>query len=238
MNKKYFISSPSYGFIKNNFKRFNDEKLFKNNSHLFTKLNRIKIWFGSSTVKEKEKENKEKVILGIEVNYKLLSKGEKPQRYLAPLITRDIETKELILKNNSEYFSKMYLCVDDVITYLKFETNKGQVIEAGNFDKNKSKEISFNDDKIPHVIQLFHGFYDDNGLRALGVRHMQITRYYFMNNMDILAIRYRIKHNKTFREKWEKEENVEKLNREMKAILKLALLPDNPFGFIFKYIID
>ena len=237
MSKKYFISSPSYGFIENNkFKRFNDLYLFKAKSYLFTKLNQIKIWYGSAS--EEKKKDKRKIILGLESNYRLLGKNlQDKNRHLAKINSNDIETKELKLKDSSDYFSKMYLCVEDVITYLKFESNKGEVLEIGNFNQNTKKDISFNNDQNPHIIQTLHGFYDEMGLRALGARHIQANRYYFLNNMEILVIRHKIKHNNKFKEKWEKPENINNLNLGMKAILKLAFLPDNQFGFVFKFMI-
>ena len=35
----------------------------------------------------------------------------------------------------------------------------------------------------------------------------------------------------------EKQENFDKLNVRMKAIVKLIFLPDNQFGYVFKYMI-
>ena len=236
MSKKYFISSPSYGFITKKFSRFNDLNLFKTKSYLFTKLNKIKIWYGPATVKGINKQPK--VILGIEPNYRFLGKNdEKPKRYLAKLSSNDIEVKELALKNNSDYFCKIYLCVEDIITYIKLVSKNGEVLEIGNFDEKTSKNISFNNDKNPHLIQTLHGFYDDAGLRALGVRHIQANKYFFINNMDILTLRYKVRHDNNFKKHWEKQENLDKLNVRMKAIVKLIFLPDNQFGYVFKYMI-
>ncbi len=234
MSKKYFISSPSYGLINKKFTRFNDLNLFKTKSYLFTKLNKIKIWYGPATVKEINKQPK--VILGIEPNYTFLGKNdEKPKRYLAPISSNKVEVKELALKNNSDYFCKMHLCVEDIITYIKFESHKGEVLEIGNFDQNTYKNISFNNDTNPHLIQTLCGCYDDAGLRALGVRHIQANKFFFVNNMDILALRYKVRHDNKFKEHWENQKNLNNLNVEMKAIIKLVFLPDNQFGFVFKY---
>ena len=134
MSKKYFISSPSYGFISKKFSRFNDLNLFKTKSYLFTKLNKIKIWYGPATVKGINKQPK--VILGIEPNYRFLGKNdEKPKRYISKLSSNDIEVKELTLKNNSDYFCKMYLCVEDIITYIKLVSKNGEVLESGKLVK-------------------------------------------------------------------------------------------------------
>ena len=53
--------------------------------------------------------------------------------------------------------------------------------------------------------------------------------------MDILALRYKVRHDNKFKEHWENQKNLNNLNVEMKAIIKLVFLPDNQFGFVFKY---
>lgn len=239
MNRKYFISSPSYGMIdrQENLTRFNDMKLFSAKAYFFTKLIKVKVWYGSPSVTPKS--NSPMVVLGIEGDYKLISKEKKKEtRHLAEVRASNVQTKELTIENNLDYFSKLYLCGEDVLTYIKFETHKGKSIELGTFDKNKSIEISFNNEKNPHILQTLHGFFDNSGIRALGVRHIDSKRFFFINNMDILCIRYRLKKNKKFKEHWENEQSLAKLNDGMKAIIKLCFLPDNPFGSVFKYMMD
>ena len=77
MSKKYFISSPSYGMIDNQeyLERFNDMNLFKAKTYLFTKLIKVKVWYGSPSVTPKSEAPN--VVLGIEGDYKLLSKENK-----------------------------------------------------------------------------------------------------------------------------------------------------------------
>jgi len=239
METKFFISSPSYGIIEksNKCKRFNDLKLFKSKSYLFTRLKKVKIWYGSTTVKTITKQPR--IILGIECDYRLLTESDsKPQRYSGELYSNDIVVKELELKENSDFFSKLYLCCEDFITYIKFVTKKGKVLEVGTFDKNTNKEISINNEKNPNLIQTLHGFYDKGGLRALGARFIQAKRFFFVTNMDILALRYKAKYDKNFKKHWENEKKYEKLSITMKALIKLVFLPDNPFGMIIKYIIE
>ena len=239
MNRKFFISSPSYGMIEQpeDIIRFNDMKLFPSKTYLYTKLIKVKIWYGSPSVYPKS--NSKSVVLGIEGDYNLLPKENKAMtRHLAKITSSNVETKELKIENNLDYFSKLYLCGEDVITYIKLETHRGKSIELGICDKSKSFNISLNDDKNPYILQTLHGFIDDSGIRALGVRYIQAKKFFFINNMDILGIRYRVKKNKKFKEYWENEKNLAKLQDGMKAIIKLAFLPDNPFGCVFKYMMD
>jgi len=235
MDRDYFLSSPSYGMIESKKStRFNDMKLFTAKLYLFTKLKKIKVWFG--TPSDKSKANKGKVVLGIEAEYKFLN--NKPKRNLGAITSNDVETAEVKLKDNTDFFTKLYLCVEDVITFIKFMTKKGNVLEIGKCDTKTMKEISLNNDKDPSIIQTLHGYYDDTGLRALGARYIQAKRFYFLNNIEVLAIRYKYKRDKKFREKWEDEKNQSKLDISMRAIIKLAVLPENTFGVIFKYMME
>ena len=235
MNTDYFLSSPSYGMIESSKSiRFNDMKLFTAKTYFFTKLKKIKVWYG--TPSDISKAERRKVVLGIEAEYKLLK--SKPIRNLGKISSYDVITSEVKLKDNTDFFTKLYLCVEDVITYIKLMTKKGNVLEVGQCDNKTKKEISLNNDKDPSIIQTLHGYYDNTGLRALGARYIQANRFYFLNNMDILIIRYKIKVDKKFKEKWEKEENLKKLDIGMRAIIKLSKLPDNTFGTIFKYMME
>ena len=235
MNTDYFLSSPSYGMIESGKSiRFNDMKSFKAKTYFFTKLKKIKVWYG--TPSDQSKAENRKVVLGIEAEYKLLK--SKPIRNVGKIASYDVITSEVKLKDNTDFFTKLYLCVEDVITYIKLMTKKGNVLEVGQCDNKTKKEISLNNDKDPSIIQTLHGYYDNTGLRALGARYIQANRFYFLNNMDILIIRYKIKVDKKFKEKWEKEENLKKLDIGMRAIIKLSKLPDNTFGTIFKYMME
>ena len=159
MEKKYFLSSPSYGMIESHkSKRFNDMKLFTGKSYLFTKLTKVKVWFG--TPSEKSDKDKGKVVLGIEAEYKLLK--DKSNRNVGEVKSSDIVVKEIKIKDSTDFFTKLLLCVEDVITYIKFVTKKGNVLELGNFEQNISKEISLNNDNDLSIIQTLHGYYDNS----------------------------------------------------------------------------
>ena len=234
MSKKtnYYESSPSYGLIRKEFKRFNDLELFTGKSYLFTRLNKIKIWYGSSS-KAKDK----KAILGIEANYRLAKENkENLNRHTCEIKASNIIVKELKL-TKTDYFCKINLCFDDVLTYIKLQSRNGKSIELGDYDAKYAKNISFNSDKDSHIIQTFHGYYDNEGIRALGMRHISKSKYCLVNNIDILYLRHKIKNDEKLKQYWENEKNINKLNMGMKAVAKLAMLPDNPFSYVFKYLI-
>ena len=224
MEERKYELSPSYGFIKREYIRFDDTILFSGKSYLFAFVKKIKLWY------------RKRVILGIECEYKLLNgtiiKGE---RHVSKLESDDIFVKELELKDEDDFFSKFYICFDDIISYVKIESHQGKIIEVGDCDNNLLKISSFNDAKYPHIIQIFYGFKDDCGLRALGFRHVPKVYMLILNLIDILRLRHKMKCDNKIKEYWEGKNNYEKLDLGMKAIFKMVLLPDSPFSAVFRY---
>ena len=234
MEKRHFESSPSYGFIKREYNRFNDLKLFKGKQYLFSILKKIKLWYG--TIGEADDHLLvTKAVLAVECTYKILDGKEvKSQRYGGLIKANDIDTKEKELQKG-DYFTNFSVCFDDIITYIKFESFMGQTIEIGDCDPNTLKVINFNKVHGPHVIQILHGFYDNKGIRALGFRHVARINMFVANLMYILRIRHKIKTNEKEKEHWSDENNLKKLDNGMKAIVKCCFLPDAPFSIVFKY---
>jgi len=234
MKLKRYEYTPSYGFIRKEFTRFNDSKLLKGKSPFFTILKKIKLWYGTPKKQDKYLDYS-KVILGIECEYRALGeKTIKVDRHCAKVDSDDVEVKELNLDNN-DFFCKFSICSDDIIYYIKLESYKGKVIEIGQFYENISKNPTFNEAKYPHIIQTFYGFYDDIGLRALGFNHTPKLYLYIINSIGILKLRHVIKHNEERKKYWSDEKNINNLDIGMKAIAKLVFLPDMPFASVFKY---
>ena len=228
MEEKIYETSPSYGRIEKEYNRFNDKKIFKGRSYLFASLYKIKIWYGTPAYKYGSK-----AILGIECWYK--SFGQKrlgSERHLSPIESNDVQTKELELKDN-DFFSKCYMCIYDVISYLKFQSYKGASIELG--EKTDLKNISINERPKPHIIQYLFGYFDNHGLRALGFRHAPRFDMLIMNNISILRLRHMIKHDSKKNEYWSNEDNLKKLSLPMRAIAKLVYLPDYPFSVVYQF---
>ena len=234
MEERRYESSPSYGFIRREYTRFNDTKLFQGKSYLYAFVKKIKLWYG--TPAKGDINLRTKVILGIECEYKLLNgtiiKGE---RHISKLESDDIIIKELELKDEDDFFTKFNVCFDDIITYIKIESFKGKILEVGNCDNNLLKIASFNDAKYPHIIQIFYGFKDDYGLRALGFKHVAKVYMLILYLIDILRLRHKIKNDIKIKEFWEDPNNYEKLDFTMKTIFKMVLLPDFPFSTVFRF---
>jgi hypothetical protein len=233
MEERIYETSPSYGFIKKDYKRFNDKSQFNGRSYLFAGISKIKIWYGTP-VKSPDNDNKnDKAILGIECWYKSMGQKIKDSvRHIGTIQSSDVVTKELELKEN-EFLSKCYISYDSIIRYIKFVSNKGTPIELGNSTNQQS--LSINEREKAHIIQYLFGFYDDCGLRALGFRHAPRIKMIIMNNIGILRLRHLIKTDAKQKEYWSKEENLQKLDEPMRAIAKLAYLPDYPFSIIYQF---
>ena len=229
---KYELT-PSYGYIQKEYKRFNDTKLFKDRSYLFAFLKKIRIWYG--TPAKGDIDLNSQVILGIECEYRILEgniiKGE---RHIGKIVSDDVEVKELELKED-DYFYQFFVCFDDIIKYIKLISIKGHIIEIGNYDEKLNIKASFNEDKNPHVIQSFYGFYDDYGLRAVGFQHVPKVSMYVLRLIGILRLRHQIKTDMKIRDYWLDENNLKQLDIEMRVIVQSAFLPDGPFSTIFKY---
>ncbi len=236
MEERRYESSPSYGFIRKEYKRFNDIKHFNGIEYLFVFLKKIKLWYGTPAKGDNNLDTK--AILGIEAEYRVINrKTVKAESHLSKIESNDIQTKELSLKND-DYFTKIYICCDDIISYIKLESLKGEKIELGSLDEKLLKKISFNDAKNPHVIQYFYGFIDDYGLRALGFRHVPKASLLIMNQYDIFRFRHLIKQDEKKKEFWENKDNLKDLDTSMKAIAKLVFLPDSLFSFIIKFLAE
>ena len=229
MMEKQFINIPSIGIILKEYKRFNDIECFKGTETLFSKLYKIKIWYGSQ-------ESGGKAILGIECGYKLLDgRVVNGKSYKGQIIKDDIDTKELELKND-DFFNKALICYDDYsITYIELESIKGKKIQIGS--NLSTTEKSFNAKGEPLIIQYLYGFYDQNCIRALGFRYVPKLYVYILNCFDLLRLRHKFKTDIKEKEYWSKEENLKELNLPMKAVAKLAFLPDSPFSCVFKFLL-
>lgn len=235
MEERKYEFSPSYGFIRKEYKRFNDKHLFKLKSYLFSFLKKIKIWYG--TPAKGDNNLNTKAVLGIECTYKIIEgKLMKPQTHRGKIESNDVIVEQLELKDD-DFFKKFYVCYDDIISYMKLESFKGKVIEVGKYDEKLIRKGSFNEEKNPHIIQFFYGFYDNFGLRAVGFLHVPKINMLVVNLLSILRLRHLIKNNNQKKEYWSIENNLKKLDFECKAIIKCVYLPDSIFSIIFKFLV-
>ncbi len=235
MEQSRYETSPSYGFIRKEFTRFNDGNLFPGKSYLFSSLKKIKLWYGTPAPGDPNLDKKS--ILAIECGYKVLEgKPKLAEKHGGKIESNDIIVKELELQDD-DFFSKFYICFDDIITYIKLESHKGKILEIGQYEKEFDRTISFNTDKYTHVIQTFYGFYDEYALRAVGFRHVPKIYMLGFNLITILRFRHIIKNDTNKKDFWSDENNLNKLDTGMRAIARMIFLPDNPFSSVFKYCI-
>ena len=233
---KFFEKIPFLGFYNSKCKKFVDIDIFESQYQKYIRLSKVKIWYGTSGEDPNYKENiSGQYILGIQCDYQNPITGEKKQTKMncGKLTSNDIITKEIEL-TEGDYICKFYLCYNDIISYIKFETKKGKYLEVGKYDKDCEKTILFNTDKVAHMIQSFHGYFNDYGLRSLGCVHLKRQNYFFLNLIDVFRYRYLIKNNQEERDKWTPEK-IQALNDNQKAFINLCLLPDSRFYCVIKF---
>ena len=233
MISKYMKISPMYGFISKKMKKFYDYKLFPSPKESFYTISKIKIWYGTP----KDIENiKKKIILGIQCEYVDIYTENKitSDFYCGELSNDDIEQYEIELKNN-DYIHKIHFNFELFFTYIKILTKKGKCIECGEYDEIYNKFVGKNCESKTHMVNSFSGFYNNDGLKALGFRYISRTYFKFIGMSIILKLKHILKTNEEERKKWENPENLKKLSLKMKAIIKLCNLEGNLFNRIFQY---
>lgn len=233
--EKLFEIIPNLGYISEQFKKFVDKDIFEQQFQNYIKLSKVKFWYGSTSPDNDVENIKGQYILGIQCDYHNPINGEKKQTELhcGNLKSSDIYTKELEL-NEGDYITKFYLCYNDIISYIKFVTKKEKILEVGKFNRECEKTISFNLDESPHMIQSFHGYFNEYGLRAIGCTHLKRRNYFFLNLIDVFRFRHLLKTNEKEKEKWT-EEKIKALGFQEKAFIRLCLLPDSQFSCVIQF---
>lgn len=233
--EKLFENTPNYGYYHPQCTKFKDLNIFEQQFQNFMKLSKVKIWYGTIKVDENDENILGKCVLGIQCEYHNPINGEKKESdmHCGSLKSNDIDIKTLEL-TEGDYIYQLYLCYNEVISYLKLETKRGKILEVGFYDKNCEKTIPFNFDKNSHMIHSFYGHFNKYGLRALGCVHLKRRNYFFLNLIDIFRFRHLLKVKSDEKEKWT-EEKISKLNYEEKAFIRVCLLPDSQFSCVIKF---
>ena len=228
-----FEITPFLGFYHEKCQKFVDKDIFESQFHKYIRVVKVKVWYGTCTGSGENINGK--YILGIQCDYHNPVNGEKKQTEIhsGTLSSVDIITRELELVEG-DYITKFNICYNDIISYIKLTNKKNKILELGNYDKNCEKTLKFNEDKKPNMIQCFHGFYNEYGLRALGFTHLKRQNYFFLNLIDVFRFRHKLKINEQEKEKWTEEE-IQKLNYDERAFIRLCLLPDSQFSCVIKF---
>lgn len=202
-----------------------DEKLFP-----FTTIKSIKVWFGSL----QEKSNFES-LLGMEIVYLNYITGEKKNtKYMgAPIESQNVQIQELVIKEG-QYLSKMNLGFSEYITYLKFTTNKDEFIEFGTKDNNEKNLSVVNSGN--NIILNLKGYSSPLGIRCLGCDFIPYQDFFFNRSIDIFRIRTKLILDKEYKNKYEDQNEVSKLDKEMQLFLKVCQSPKNLFWNVIKYL--
>ena len=180
-----FKTTSALGIIPLDKKKFNHCKLFKEQLWKNEILKKVKLWWG--TPENKDNNNEEKTLLGIQCTYKniLTWKETITDICCGKLISNDIIVEELSVKDE-DYFKNFKLGFNlSNITYIELITKKGHSIKFGN---DIPKTIDLN--KEDNVIQSFFGFYNDSCITALGCKYINRKYFILITLMNILRLRH------------------------------------------------
>ena len=228
--KYRYMSTTIYGYVPMNNIHFKDNNLFGPEMWKYHILSKVKLWYG--TPKAGDENIKEKIVLGIQCVYLDTMSGKQTttEQHRGDITKDDVETKELELKEN-DFFNKFYIDTDKAITHIKLVTKNGESIEIGEENEDYKRTVELNLSNEMQLIQSFFGYYNDYGLRALGCIYIKKKNFVLIRLMGILRLRHIFKTNKKEKEKWEKPEELNKLNDQMKTVAKLCALPDDKTFF-------
>ena len=234
MIAKRFKVTPCYGFIPRENTMFRDHELFGTEMWKYEILSKIKLWYG--TAKSGDDNVKNKLVLGIQCVYVNSISGNKTttEQHCGDLSKDDIEIKELEIKEN-DYINKVNLDFEGGITHLKFMTKNGDSVEVGVEKDDTKKTVDINLEKTPHMVQSFFGYYNTYGLRALGFKYISKKDFILINLMGIFRLRHLFQISEETKKKWETKEEQDKLDKELKTVVKLCLLPDKTFSSVLQF---
>ena len=228
-----YRSTPLYGIISIDKKKFNDCDLFKGDMWKYAVLKKIQIWWG--TPLKNENLPKMKTLIGIKCSYKNIMTGEeKVIAHCGNISGNDIDVKEISVEKG-DYFNQFHIGFDTNISYIKFSTKDNKQIEYGERIDGEYKTINLNYETEPNMVQCLIGYYNENRISALGCKYIKKKYYIFLNLMDIFRLRHLFKYNEEIKKKWSDKNQLDKCNLIIKALAKLCLLPDAQFYSIIKY---
>lgn len=229
-------STCLYGVIEKDSaekKRFDFSTLFKKENQSSILLKRLSVFYGP--IKKINEEAKTKYALkGFEAFYIDYKTGEH-SKAIYNGIEKDNdnnEVKEISLEDN-DYFSECSFGFDEFIDHIIIKTAKGKEIEFGEKNENEKIISTLGED---NMIQFFWGDTSLNGIKALAFKYISRKTFSFYRIFGILKLRYKLEHDKSF-----KEENLNGKNNNlendisMKYLLKTCLLPSTVFSAILKF---
>ena len=235
--KDVFEKTPYLGFYNQKCKKFIDNELFDLNHRNYIKLKKVKIWYGYSDPDHETIDEKisGKNILGIQCEYLDSISGEiKSSGMNCGIISHEtIETEVLDLSNN-DYITKLIICYNNIISYIKLETKLNKKLELGTFDKNIAKTLKLNSNNEPYIVISFYGYYNELGLRALGCNYVSRDNFLLFNFIDYFRYRLFLGKNKEEKEKWT-EDKIHNLTRDEQVFIRICLLPNALLFNIIKY---
>ena len=196
---------------------FDDNKFIKKENLYQYRLSKISIFKGENNS-----------ILGIQSFYTNMKKEEIPGEKCLKDPINILETINFEIPAN-DFLSNMNLNVgNDSITKIKFETQKGKVLEVG--EGGDYKKISCLNKTKDNIILVLCGGYA-NLLQSLGCKYINKSEY-FGNVYGYFELRKKLKD-----ENYKKgiNSNLEKYDDINKILLSVCLLPESCFNEVISF---
>ena len=221
-NESVIKSSGIYGGINPESKFWDDSEDFGEKELLNLKITKIRIYTG--------KFNDKDAIFGIGITYKHLFNGK--EKVVEHKGSDDFEdVKELVIKQG-EYITDFHIRFKndtEYISQLGYTTNKQNPILVGTKEGEKKNIKSNGGNNI--IVGTFGHF--NKKLDATGVLFVNKKEFFKRLLNGIFILRYFIKKDKKFKEKWDKKQ--EALPIEYKFIWRAANLPQASLFQIIKF---
>ena len=211
-----------YGLITNSNISF-DDKSYYNNSLILMKLNRIKCFV-----------TMDKTIIGMQIIYKDRNQDGKNKEFQTIFfkINNNCYEQEFIIENE-ESIINITIYKDEKINGFEIFTNKNRNFLFGINSGNKIMLNEFSSNN--NIVVGFYSKFDRYiGLTGMGFYYISLKEQQIFLYSGLFYLRAKLK-NVNFYESIKND--IEKLDYTNKAVLKLAMLPRNIFGFVMKYII-
>ena len=209
-----------YGLITNNYISFDDKNYF-NNSLILMKLNRIKCFV-----------TKDKTIVGMQIIYKDRNQDGKNNEFQTIFfkINNNCYEQEFII-GKEESIMNITIWKDEKINGFEIFTNKNRNFLFGINSGNKIMLNEFSSNN--NIVVGFYSKFDRYiGLTGMGFYYISLKEQQIFLYSGLFYLRAKLK-NVNFYESIKND--IEKLDYTNKAVLKLAMLPRNIFGFVMKY---
>ena len=214
-----FDSTPCYGYIKRDTKRFDIIETF-GNLWKYNILKKIKIFHDHNKIEM------------IHFTYRNILDDKLTEINPSYGKIYEINSVSEIILDDRDFIFYLKIAYNNNISYIKLLSVMGQSLEVGEFDDH-SKTFEFRNEQ--YLIHHFFGHLSQDKIAAIGCIYIKENDFKLYNYIHIFRLRHLFKKNKEKEKFWRKKENLNKLSFELNAIARTCLLPNIIFFTIMNF---